>query len=84
MYASQGLDWPEPLTHSPEPDFSHHCPPDYEGVISQSSRIRRAFQTGGYAAFFSIWVSCSVLHSRVPTNEGLPELVIEYLRPDLE
>ena len=24
------------------------------------------------------------LHSRVPTNEGLPELVIEYLRPDLE
>jgi hypothetical protein len=24
------------------------------------------------------------LHSRVPTNEGLPELVIEYLRPHLE
>ena len=24
------------------------------------------------------------LHSRIPTNEGLPELVIEYLRPDLE
>ena len=24
------------------------------------------------------------LHSRIPTNEGLPELVIEYLRPHLE
>jgi hypothetical protein len=24
------------------------------------------------------------LHSLIPTNEGLPELVIEYLRPDLE
>jgi hypothetical protein len=24
------------------------------------------------------------LHSRIPANEGLPELVIEYLRPHLE
>ena len=24
------------------------------------------------------------LHSRIPTNEGLPELVIEHLRPHLE
>src|SRR5271165_2747480 len=24
------------------------------------------------------------LHSRIPTNEALPELVIEYLRPHLE
>jgi hypothetical protein len=24
------------------------------------------------------------LHSRIPTNEGLPELVIEYLRPHLQ
>ena len=25
-----------------------------------------------------------VLHSRIPANEGLPELVIEHLRPDLQ
>jgi len=25
-----------------------------------------------------------ILHSRIPANEGLPELVIEYLRPHLE
>ena len=24
------------------------------------------------------------LHFRIPTNEGLPQLVIEYLRPHLE
>jgi hypothetical protein len=44
----------------------------------------RAFQTGGYSAFFSISVSCSVRIPGYQRSEGLPELIIEALRPHLE
>jgi hypothetical protein len=48
---------------------------------------RRAYES------ISNWGLCGILlnlrllfslHSRIPTNEGLPELVVKYFRPHLE
>jgi len=46
-------------------------------------RILESISNRAYAAFFQ-YPSLIDLHSRIPADEGLPDLLIEHLRPHLE
>ena len=54
------------------------CPQHFDSVVSSES-----ISNWGLCTLLNLRLLFS-LHSRIPTNEGLPELVIEYLRPHLE
>src|SRR5271166_3705534 len=64
---------PEPHTYRPEPD-----PPE------SALQVLESISNRGLCDLLLNFRLLFVLHSRIPANEGLPELVIEHLCSDLQ